>query len=50
MAKKGCRGVWLCAQESGGTVRARSGTLYLRSEGLGGVFVDARDRCKACEI
>ena len=31
-------------------MRARSGTLHLRSEGLGEVFVDARDRRKACGI
>ena len=31
-------------------MRTRSGTLRLRSEGLGGVFVNARDRHKSCEI
>jgi len=31
-------------------VRTRSGTLHPRSEGLGGEFVDARDRHKVCKI
>jgi len=31
-------------------MRARSGTLHPKSKGLGGVFVNARDKHKACEI
>jgi len=49
-AEKGYQGVWLSTQESGKTIRARSETLHSKLERLGGVFVDARDRCKTCRI